>query len=1266
MHKPDCLTFIHNHTYTILHLAKRLAHRKSVSGVIALLFLVMVYCCCAPATLCAQPLSTKFTSLAGSRSFDDIQTVLLDSKNFLWFGCNEGLIRFDGSNYVQLTSETAGRTVPSNHITALYEDAAGRIWIGTADKGLFSYDYMSDSFTTKTFDTVSTFISSIQGNNDNLFVTGNTGLTIFDVKKSIGKHSTFADSIVSGQTSILECIPDPVQKNMIWLYKADGLYSYDTKNEVSKKWHSFGYSIDELNRSLKTLCVTPKGTIYTAAKNNGLVELFPASGKVTLYPFSKNVTTAYSSNNINSLLNADTTHIMVATQESGLALFDVQTKKFEFLTQNNFPESDFFRFQATSLANNNGFLVMATQHKGLWISASGVNNNFPVFPLTSIFNKVPGSLYARSIYVAENGKKIYVGSFFGDGLYVFDKTAGITRTYPFVNNGLTGKTLIINHIYADHKGNLWLSSQDNGLLLFDTTRKVIIPAKEKFPRLSAVTSSKIYCVYEDQYNNIYIATGDAGLFTYNYNSGQIHAYTHSDNDSSSILTNHLFAEKLFEDSKGDIWISTQQGITVFDPAIKKFHHFIAKPGLYNSIDPAFWYSVAQDKSDDLFIGTNDGFYQIKAGARSLQGARHLTKSQGLLHNNVYSIVTDEKNLLWITCRNGMSCYDPVNQNFRNFNYQNGLPSKTLMSPTQFANGVIYQGAVEKFFIFNTDTLLANEKQQFVWLTGLKIFDRDSIGGMYLNSLKTLEFNYQQNSFSFSFTSPSIFFPDATTYAYMLVGVDKDWKLSGNRNYASYTNIKPGTYTFKVKAAGPEGVWSNEIRSIKIIIIPPVWQRWWFILGILFLLCCLFYVLLKRREKNIAQREAAKTEVEKLRAINYQYQLEIEQVIHYFANSISIQRSADDLLWDVAKNCISKLGFEDCVIYLKDDSQSLIQKAAWGPKTTSEDKIVNPIKIPIGKGIVGTVALTGKPEIIGDTTLDDRYIVDDARRYSEIAVPILSDGKVIGVIDSEHSEKNFYTQRHLQILTTIASLYADKMDKLAAEEQTKIKEIEVIKLNRDLTSSQLTALRAQMNPHFIFNALNSIQQYILKGNVDEANKYLSKFSKLQREILNNSDQQFISMEKEIELLELYLQLEQLRFNGTFHYSIKIDGDIDAEEIRIPPMLIQPFVENAIWHGLMPKQGERFVHIAFDISDDDILCCSITDNGIGREAAARLKQITTGGNGHKSKGMGLVLERLHILQQQYRQPFEVNVSDITDSEGNITGTLVLLTVYTGSIY
>lgn len=157
--------------------------------------------------------------------------------------------------------------------------------------------------------------------------------------------------------------------------------------------------------------------------------------------------------------------------------------------------------------------------------------------------------------------------------------------------------------------------------------------------------------------------------------------------------------------------------------------------------------------------------------------------------------------------------------------------------------------------------------------------------------------------------------------------------------------------------------------------------------------------------------------------------------------------------------------------------------------------------------------------------------------------------------------------------------ADKIDKIKAEQQTREKEVEVLKLNKDLATSQLTALRAQMNPHFIFNALNSIQQYILTGNVDQANKYLSKFSRLQRDVLNNSDQNFISLEKEIEMLNLYLELEQLRFNENFEYHIIVSEDIDSTELLIPPMILQPFVENAIWHGLMSKKdiGKLWFHL-----------------------------------------------------------------------------------------
>jgi PAS domain S-box-containing protein len=160
------------------------------------------------------------------------------------------------------------------------------------------------------------------------------------------------------------------------------------------------------------------------------------------------------------------------------------------------------------------------------------------------------------------------------------------------------------------------------------------------------------------------------------------------------------------------------------------------------------------------------------------------------------------------------------------------------------------------------------------------------------------------------------------------------------------------------------------------------------------------------------------------------ELEIQQTVNYFLSSLYNQDTVDGILWDVARNCIGRLGFTDCVIYLVNEAaQCLEQKAAWGEKTDMDNRIINPIRIPLGKGIVGTVALTGKAELIADTTLDPRYIVDDAPRQAEISVPIIAENRVIGVIDSEHPDKHFFTDKHLSILTAIASLCAIKIVQL---------------------------------------------------------------------------------------------------------------------------------------------------------------------------------------------------------------------------------------------
>jgi len=368
---------------------------------------------------------------------------------------------------------------------------------------------------------------------------------------------------------------------------------------------------------------------------------------------------------------------------------------------------------------------------------------------------------------------------------------------------------------------------------------------------------------------------------------------------------------------------------------------------------------------------------------------------------------------------------------------------------------------------------------------------------------------------------------------------------------------------------------------------------------------------------------------------------------------------------VVKTCISQLGFQDCVIYLYNkDRTILIQKAAFGPKNIDYTDIYNRVEVLPGSGIVGHVAQTGVAEIIADTSREPRYIVDDAVRLSEIAVPLIGSNGVIGVIDSEHPEPNFYNNRHLQILTAIGNMVVNKTEQLQAEANSRNKEVEMARLQRDVATLQLTATRAQMNPHFIFNALNSVQQYILQGNSTEANKYLSRFSRLQREILNHCDKAFIPLQKEIEMLRIYLQLEQLRFNGSFEFDISFDPDLDTEEVKIPPMILQPFVENAIWHGLMPKNGHREVNLSFHVDEDsDLLYCTISDNGIGRKASENIKLNGSLASDYISKGLSLVYQRLGLLQEQMGRSFSSVITDLVDSEGNAAGTKVDVIMFTG---
>ena len=194
----------------------------------------------------------------------------------------------------------------------------------------------------------------------------------------------------------------------------------------------------------------------------------------------------------------------------------------------------------------------------------------------------------------------------------------------------------------------------------------------------------------------------------------------------------------------------------------------------------------------------------------------------------------------------------------------------------------------------------------------------------------------------------------------------------------------------------------------------------------------------------------------------------------------------------------------------------------------------------------------------------------------------------------------------------------------------------------------------MNPHVIFNTLNSIQQYILSNDTNNAVTYLSSFSKLMRRILNNSNERYITLSDEIEALSLYLQLESMRLGNRFNYKIDIAPEIDANNIEIAPLIIQPFVENAIIHGLVPKKDDCFLNIKFSKISGDKILCVVEDNGVGRKYSERVKQER--GASHRSYGMSITKRRLETLTKISNDDFSVDVIDLYDDNGMPIGTRV----------
>ncbi len=241
---------------------------------------------------------------------------------------------------------------------------------------------------------------------------------------------------------------------------------------------------------------------------------------------------------------------------------------------------------------------------------------------------------------------------------------------------------------------------------------------------------------------------------------------------------------------------------------------------------------------------------------------------------------------------------------------------------------------------------------------------------------------------------------------------------------------------------------------------------------------------------------------------------------------------------------------------------------------------------------------------------------------------------------------------LALVIVLSSLISFRFYKRSRDAQTRHKESEY---TSSMAEYEMKALRAQINPHFIFNCLNAVQRYILKNDRNNAVDYLQKFALLMRMILNHSEKEKVTLEDELTMLEYYMQLESLRNDHGFDYEIVIDDAIDREAEKVPTMILQPFIENAIWHGLQHRESRGKIKIILQ-KDKDRLKCIIEDNGVGREMATAIRQRQPGSSG--SKGMDITTARMELLNQKQNIPNSFIITDLHDSENNPSGTRVEL--------
>ena len=779
-------------------------------------------------------------------SSDQTRNVVQDKRGFMWFGTLGGLDRYDGASVKTYRRDPDDPQSLSHDVArALLVDQSGDLWIGIWGGGLNQYDREKDAFIRYQYDPDNPH--SLSHNTVRMVYEDRAGTIWTGTMGGLNKLNRDSRQFTRYQHDPDD--PNSLSNNIVWsiledstgvlwVGTGDGLNRFDPKTEQFVHYRHDPDDPGSLNHNtVRSIYEDRSGNLWLGT-DRGLGKLSPERTRITRYQHDANDPETLSHNIVNSVCEDGSGRLWVGTYGGGLNRFDRETATFTH-----------YRHNATdpySLISDTIWQVYKDQQGMLWIATEGGigfldggakpfyhYRNIPSNP-TSLSDKTVWALYAGRAGI------VWVGSSSG-GLNKFDpQTETFTQYLNSPSDPIDLSNETVTAIHEDRQGLVWIGTRAMGLIKFDpdTERTAIYSYDDTNPH-SLGHDSVIY-IYEDRTGTLWIGTYGGGLNALDRETEQFTRYQHDPAGPHTLSNN--FVASIFEDRAGVLWVATNGGgLNKFNRQTEKFTHYLHDPSDPNSLCDNAALSMYEDRTGTFWIGTSKG---IEKFDRRNDQFSHYTTKNGLPDNSIWGILEDEQGRLWLSTANGLSRFDPRTENFRNYTVSDGLQSNTFSlysAHSKSRSGEMFFGGLHGFNAFYPDQIVDNLTPPPVVITAFQLANQPvPIGGDSVLQKSILEtdelvLSYQDSVLSFEFAALDFRAPAENRYKYKMAGFESEWtEVDSSRRFATYTNLDPGEYIFRVIAANNDGVWNEEGASIKVTITPPWWETLWFriVLGLL--------------------------------------------------------------------------------------------------------------------------------------------------------------------------------------------------------------------------------------------------------------------------------------------------------------------------------------------------------------------------------------------------------------------------------------------------